>query len=83
MYICNVIGGFKITDVYSALACTFVHVPLCWGSVHDDVDPEYLHSIERARQTHHCGESDESQSCYTPTQPDMNMTLHEISEQCM
>ena len=62
MYVCNVIGGFKGTEVYSVLA------PLCWGSVHDDVDPEYLHGIERVRQTHHCGESDESQRCYTPAQ---------------
>ena len=41
-------------------------IPLCWRSVHDDVDPEDLHGIEGVGEAHHCGECDESQSCYTP-----------------
>ena len=43
-----------------------VHVPLCWGSVHDDVDPEDLHGVEWVRETHHCGQSDQCQGRYTP-----------------
>jgi hypothetical protein len=38
---------------------------LSWRSIHDDVDPQNLHGIQRVWNSHKCGKGNERQCCNT------------------
>lgn len=42
--------------------------PLSRWTIHNDVDPQYLHSIQRIRYTHQCCKSDQRKRGYASTQ---------------
>ena len=48
--VCIILCAFSRCVVVVCYYCR----PLCWRSVHDDVDPEDLHGIEWVGKTHHC-----------------------------
>lgn len=44
-------------------------VPLSRRSVHDDVDPQDLHGVQRVGEVHQRCQGDERQSCDAPVEP--------------
>ena len=42
------------------------NLPLCRWSIHDDVDPEYLHSVERVGEPQQCGDGDQREGSNAP-----------------
>ena len=58
--------------------CTKHTVPLSWRSVHDYVDPEDLHGVERVGETKKSGESDESEGGYAPGRREMWLNVKSL-----
>lgn len=53
-------------------------LPLGWRPVHDDVDPEDLHGIQRVGEIHKCCQGDESKGSNAPKESehkDLEITL--------
>lgn len=46
---------------------TTLTLPLCRWSVHDNVDPENLHGIERVGEPQQCGDCDQREGSNAPT----------------
>ena len=44
----------------------FIDPPLRGRPVHDDVNPQYLHGVQRVRELHDRGQSDEGQGGDAP-----------------
>ena len=45
---------------------TTLTLPLCRWSVHDNVDPENLHGIERVGEPQQCGDGDQREGSNAP-----------------
>ena len=45
---------------------------LCWGTVHDDVDPQYLHGVQGVGGVHQGGEGDQGEGGNTCAHLELN-----------
>lgn len=71
-YFCEYLNKNIVNVILAYRACAGVS-PLSRRSIHDDVDPEDLHSIQRVREIHERCQGDKREGCYAPEDEDQEI----------